>query len=95
MLTAEERVQRMVEENWGDKEALIAVLVREIHLLRAALPTPAYLESVASQLEVSQVQVMDLPDGTSFHAPVFLRRAAQLVRLIVNDETASADKTER
>ena len=84
----------MVEENWGDKQALISVIVREIHLLRAALPPPAYLESVASQLEVSCVQETDLPDGASFHAPVFLRQAARLVRLIINEEAASADKTE-
>jgi hypothetical protein len=88
------RVQRIVEENWGDKQALISVFVREIHLLRAALPIPAYLEVVASQLEVSCVQEMDLPDGTIFHAPVFLRHAARLVRLMMNDETALANTIE-
>ncbi|HEY0376931.1 MAG TPA: hypothetical protein VGC87_08245 [Pyrinomonadaceae bacterium] len=87
MITIEEHIQGIVEANWGDKEALIYQIVHEMRLLRAALPTPAYLESVASQLEMTCVQEMDLPDGTSFHGPVFLRHAAQLVRLAMSEET--------
>jgi chorismate mutase len=86
MLTVEEYVQRIVESNRGNEEALVSVIAHEIHLLHAALPTPSYLESVAAQLEVICVQEMDLPDGETFNGPEFLRNAAQFVRLIMNGE---------
>jgi hypothetical protein len=92
MITIEERVQRVVEANWGDKQALISGIVHELRLLRAALPMPAYLESVASQLEVSCAQEMDLPDGTTFDGPVFLRQAAQLVRIAISEEIKTKDE---
>ncbi|MDX6711511.1 MAG: hypothetical protein QOH96_2527 [Blastocatellia bacterium] len=86
MITVEEYVQRIVESNRGNEEALVSIIAHEIHLLRAALPTPAYLESVAAQLEVICVQEMDLPDGETFNGPEFLRHAAQFVRLIINGD---------
>jgi hypothetical protein len=91
MSTIEERIQKIVEANWDDKQTLIYLLVHEIHLLRAALPTPAYLESVASQLEVTCVQEMDLTDGTTFNGPVFLRHTARLVRLAISEEMEMED----
>jgi hypothetical protein len=86
MLTVEEYVQRIVESNRGNEEAMVSMIAHEIHLLHAALPTPAYLESVADQLEVVCVQEMDLPDGETFNGPEFLRHAAQVVRLIMYGE---------
>ena len=86
MITVEEYVQRIVESNRGNEEALVSIIAHEIHLLRAALPTPAYLESVAAQLEVICVQKMDLPDGETFNGPEFLRHTAQFVRLIINGD---------
>ncbi len=86
MITVEEYVQRIVESNRGNEEALVSIIAHEIHLLRAALPTPAYLESVAAQLEVICVQEMDLPDGETFNGPEFLRHTAQFVRLIINGD---------
>jgi hypothetical protein len=94
MITIEARIQRIVESNRGNEDALVYRIVREIHLLRAALPTPAYLESVASQLEGTCVHEMDLPDGSTFNGPVFLRHTAQLVRLAIIEESALAAKTE-
>ncbi|HEY0322513.1 MAG TPA: hypothetical protein VGC66_16275 [Pyrinomonadaceae bacterium] len=88
MITIEEHVQRIVASNRDNEEALVYRLAHEIHLLRAALPTPAYLESVASQLEATCVQEMDLPDGSTFNGAVFLRHVAELVRLAINDEIA-------
>ena len=87
MITIEELVQRIVESNRGDEQALIYRIAQEMHLLRAALPTPAFLESVASQLEGTCLHEMDLPDGTTFNGPVFLRHAARLVRLVIIDES--------
>jgi len=86
MITVEEYFQRIVESNRGNEEALVSIIAHEIHLLRAALPTPAYLESVAAQLEVICVQEMDLPDGETFNGPEFLRHTAQFVRLIINGD---------
>jgi hypothetical protein len=93
MMTIEERVQKIVEASRGDEQALIHRLVHAIHLLHAALPTPAYLESVASQLEVTCVQEMNLPDGTTFDGPVFLRHTARLVRLAIIEEMWPEDKS--
>ena len=95
MNTIEERIQKIVEANWDDKQALIYRIVHEIHLLRAALPTPAYLESVASQLEVTCVLEMDLMDGTTFNGPVYLRHTARLVRLAINEEMEPSDEATR
>jgi hypothetical protein len=91
MSTIEERIQKIVEASWDDKQALIYRIVHEIHLLRAALPAPAYLETVASQLEVTCVQEMDMMDGTTFNGPVFLRHTARLVRLAINEEMEPED----
>jgi hypothetical protein len=92
MITIEERVQRIVESNRGNEEALVYRIVHEIHLLHAALPTPAYLESVAAQLDGTCVHEMSLPDGTTFNGPVFLRHTAELVRLAMSDEREPNDK---
>jgi hypothetical protein len=92
MLTIEERVRKLVEANWGDKQATIHGIVREIHLLQAALPAPDYLESVASQLEVTCVQEVDLINGTTFNGPVFLRQAARLVRLAISEGVGPEDE---
>jgi hypothetical protein len=86
MTTIEEQVRRIVESNRDNEDALVYRIAHEIHLLRAALPTPAYLESVASQLEDACVLELDLPDGATFNGPVFLRQAAQLVRLIISND---------
>src|SRR3954463_3295466 len=64
MNTIEERVQQIVTAYWGDRPTMIYRLAHELQQLRAALPTPAYLESVATQLEMTCVQEMALPDGT-------------------------------
>lgn len=86
-ITIEQRVQKIIEANWDDRQAMIHQFVHEISLLRAALPSPAHLESVASQLEVTCAQEMDLPDGATFDGPVFLRRVAHLVRLAISEES--------
>lgn len=86
MITIEEHVQRIVAASRGDEQSLIHMIARELQLLHAALPAPAYLESVAVHLEVSCVQDFDLPDGTTFDGPIFLRHAARLVRLAISDE---------
>lgn len=91
MTTIEEQVRRIVESNRGNEEALVYTIAHEIHLLRAALPTPTYLESVASQLEDTCVQEMDLPDGATFNGPLFLRQAAQLVRLVISNDMESKE----
>ena len=86
MITIEEHVQRIVAASRGDEQSLIHMIAREMQLLHAALPAPAYLESVAAQLEVARTQEFDLPDGTTFDGPVFLRHAARLVRLTISEE---------
>jgi hypothetical protein len=89
MVSIEEHVQQIVEANWGDKNALIYRIANEIRLLRTALPAPAYLESVASQMEMASDSGVKLVDGTTFDGPVFLRHAALLVRLAINEQSAS------
>ena len=91
MITIEERVQRIVESNRGNEAALCYRIVHEIHMLHAALPTPAYLESIAAQLDGTCVHEMSLPDGTTFNGPVFLRHTAELVRLAMSVERESND----
>jgi hypothetical protein len=86
MITIEEHIQKVVEAHWNDKQILIHKLAREMLLLHAALPAPSYLDSVAYQLEMTCVQEMDLPDGSTFNEVVFLRRTAQLVRAVINEE---------
>lgn len=92
MFTVEERVRKIIEENWGDKEALIHRTVHEIQLLRAALPTPADLEAIAYRFETACSREVDLHDGTTFDASMFLRRAARLIRLTINEEAEPRDK---
>jgi hypothetical protein len=92
MITIEEYVQRIVESNRGNEDALVYSIAHVIHMLRAALPTPAYLESVAAQLDGTCVHEMSLPDGTTFNGPVFLRHTAELVRLARSDERESNDR---
>lgn len=92
MITIEEHVQRIVAASRGDEQSLIHMIARELQLLHAALPAPAYLESVAGHLEVSCVQDFDLPDGTTFDGPIFLRHAARLVRLTLIDETEDGEE---
>jgi hypothetical protein len=91
MITIEEHVQRIVESNRGNEAALVYRIVHEIHMLHAALPTPAYLESIAAQLDGTCVHEMSLPDGTTFNGPVFLRHTAELVRLAMSVERESND----
>ena len=86
MITIEEHIQKIVEAHWDDKQILIHKLAQEMLLLHAALPAPTYLDSVAYQLEMTCVQEMDLPDGTTFNGAAFLRRTAQLVRSVINEE---------
>jgi hypothetical protein len=90
MVTIEEHVRSVVEANRGDEQALVHGIAREMRQLRAALPAHAYLESVAVQLEVACVQELDLPDGTTFDGPTFLRQAALLVRLAIIEEAEDA-----
>jgi len=92
MITIEEHVQRIVESNRGNEAALVYRIVHEIHMLHAALPTPAYLESIAAQLDGTCVHEMSLPDGTTFNGPVFLRHTARLVRLAMSVERESNDR---
>ena len=92
MLTIEERVQTIIEANWGNKQALIDGIAREMHLLCSALPTASYLDSVASILEDTYALEIDLPDGTTFNGPEFLRQAAQLVRMTINEEADGIDE---
>jgi hypothetical protein len=92
MITIEEHVQRIVESNRGDEAALVYRIVHEIHLLRTALPTPAYLESIATQLDGTCVHELSLPDGTTFNGSVFLRHTAELVRLAMSVERESNDR---
>ena len=86
MKTIEEHIQKIVEAHWDDKKLLIHKLAQEMLLLHAALPAPAYLDSVAYQLEMTCVQEMNLPDGTTFNGAVFLRQTAELVRSVINEE---------
>jgi hypothetical protein len=86
MMTIEQHVQSVVEANWDDKQALIHRVTREMHLLRAALPSAADLEAIAYRMEIAGRQEVDLADGTVFDASLFLRRAAQLVRLAINEQ---------
>ena len=90
MVTLEQRIRKVVEANWDDKQALIHEIVREIQMLRAALPSPADLEAIAYHFETSCGQEVELPDGTTFDASVFLRRAAERARLVINEEAAAA-----
>lgn len=82
----EERLRKIVEANRGDEEALIRSVLREMALPRAGLPIPAYLDAIASRLEVAALREVDLPDGTTFDAADYLRQAARLVRLAVMEE---------
>jgi hypothetical protein len=86
MVSIEQRVRQGVEANWEDKQALIDWILREIELLRSAMPAAAYLESIASLLEATCFQELDLPDGTTFDGPVFLRDAALRMRFAINEE---------
>ena len=86
MITIEEHIQQIVESHWDDKQILIHKLTQNMLLLHAALPAPFYLDSVAYQLEMTCTQETDLPDGTTFNGAVYLRRAAQLVRSVMNEE---------
>jgi hypothetical protein len=86
MITIEERVRQGVARNQGDSEALVEWIVREIELIRSAMPSADYLDSIASMLEVSCGGLVDLPDGTSFDASNFLRHTAVQVRLVIREE---------
>lgn len=94
MITIEEHIQKIVEAHWDDKQILIHKLAQKMLLLHAALPAPFYLDSVAYQLEMTCVQETDLPDGTTFNGAVFLRRAAQLVRAVINEEMRMEERSE-
>ena len=91
MIAIEERVQRIVEANQGDKEALIHAFVRELEMLHAALPSAADLEAIAYHFETACGQEVELPDGTTFDASVLLRRTARLIRETINEELAADD----
>jgi len=90
MVTLEQRIRNLVEANWDDKQALIHAIVREIQMVRAALPSPADLEAIAYHFETACGQEVELPDGTTFDAAVFLRRAAERARLVINEQAAAA-----
>ena len=89
MITIEQRVQQIVEANWGDKPALIRAFVREIEMLHAALPSAADLEAIAYHFETACSQEVELPDGTTVDASILLRRSAQLIRQTLNEELAA------
>jgi hypothetical protein len=93
MATIEERVRKIVEANWGDQQALIHAIVREMQMLHAALPSAADLEAIAHHFETACGQEVDLPDGTTFDASVFLRRTARLIRLAINEELEPEDES--
>ena len=80
-----------MEANGDDREALIRAFVREVELLHAALPSAADLEAVAYHLERSCNQEVELTDGTTFDASVFLRRSARLIRLALNEQLVPAN----
>ena len=86
MATIEQRVREIVEANWGDQQALIHAIVRELELLHAALPSPADLEAIAFRFETGCEPRVELPDGTTFDASILLRRSARLIRLAINEE---------
>jgi hypothetical protein len=86
MITIEERVRQGVARSQGDKEALVEWIVREIELVRSAMPSADYLDSIASMVEVNCGGLVDLPDGTSFEASSFLRHTANQVRSIIKEE---------
>jgi hypothetical protein len=86
MITIEERVRQGIERSRGDNEALVEWIVREIGFVRSAMPSPDYLDSIASMLEMTGFGPIDLPDGTSFDASNFLRHTAVQVRLVIKEE---------
>jgi hypothetical protein len=89
MFTIEERVEKIVEANWGDKPALIHKLALELHSFRAAMPSAGDLESIAYNLEITGGKDVVSPDGTFFDASLVLRRAADLIRLAINEQLES------
>src|SRR5258705_4326226 len=95
MITIEQRAQQIVEANRGDKAALIHAVAREIDLLRAVMPSPADLEAIAYHLETACTQEIDLPDGTTLDASLVLRRAARLIREVINEEGEPPDEAAR
>jgi hypothetical protein len=95
MITIEEHVQKIVEAHWDDRPMMIHKLAQRMLLLHAALPAPFYLDSVANQLELTCAQVADLSDGTTFNGAEYLRRAAQLVRGVINEEMKMEERVTR
>lgn len=93
MISIEERVRAIVERNWDDKQSVVHEVAHEFHLLRAALPSAADLESIAYHLENWGGREVTSVDGTFFDASLFLRRAASLVRLALNEEAEDAEKS--
>jgi hypothetical protein len=91
--TIEEHVRRLVAASSGDQETLVHDLVREIESLHAAMPSAADLEAVAYHFETACGQEVESPDGTTFDASVFLRRAARLVRETEREEHQLSDNT--
>jgi len=87
MITIEEHVQQIVVANRNDEQALVYRIANEIQMLHAALPAPADLDAISYYLEMTGGQDVDLPDGTILDGPMFLRRAAQLVRLAISEQT--------
>ena len=58
-------------------------------MLRSALPIPAQLESVALQLEMNCLRMIDMPDGSMIDGPSTLRNTAYLVRVVLTNELES------
>jgi len=91
MMLIEQRIRAIVEANDDDRDALIRAFVREVEMLQAALPSAADLEAVAYHLERACNQEVELTDGTTFDASVFLRRSARLIRLALNELVVPAN----
>jgi hypothetical protein len=89
MFTTEEHIKLIVDANWNDRDLMVHKLARELSNLRSALPIPAQLESVASQLEMNSLHMIDMPDGSMIDGPDMLRNTAQLVRIALTNEFES------
>ena len=95
IFTTEKHIKIIVDANWDDKEMMIHKLAREVSMLRAALPIPAQLEAVASQLEMGCLQMIDMPDGSMIDGPDRLRNTAYLVRVVLTNELESIREATR
>ena len=89
IFTTEARIKLIVDANWNDRDLMVHKIATELSKLRSALPIPAQLESVASQLEMNSLRMIDMPDGSMIDGPDMLRNTAHLVRIALKNEVES------